>query len=179
MVSSVVLLMALLALGWLTTVWVMRRLRRPIVLVKGHWVPLRWRWSWSGEALLHRRLVLALGRMRLAVPSRRGAEGPWSELALEVEALALDIDRSLLSQDGQPHALRRQARSSLRSRVAEVEVAAARVAAGATSGVDAGGQGRSMEETMERLGAVEAAMDELRGAETGRSALSAPLRPRT
>jgi len=137
---------------------IVRRLRRPLLLFRGVTVPLRWRWSLARQAVLHRRLMVAVGQVRVALPA--GVEGPWQSLASDLESLAAGVDRDLVAVDRRPRPLRQQALPGLESRVREVEQVAGRLATGSASW-DSASPGRSAAEIMERLQAVEGALAEL------------------
>lgn len=135
-----------------------RRLRRPLLLFRGVTVPLRWRWSLARQAVLHRRLMVAVGQVRVALPA--GGGEPWQGLALDLESLATGVDRELVEADRRPRPLRQRALPELERRVREVEQVAGRLVAGASS-FEAGTTGRSAAEIMQRLQAVEGALAEL------------------
>jgi len=135
------------------------RLRRPMMLSPAVRVPLRWRWSLARQAVLHRRLLVAIGGVRLELP-RAGGAGPWSDLIAEVEALALEVDRELVAVESHPRPIRQKAMAGLEARVREVEQVAGRL--GQTLGsLEAGRPGRSAAELMERLDAIQGALAEL------------------
>ena len=154
----VLILVVLAAMSAATLALVVHRLRRPLLLFRGVTVPLRWRWSLARQALLHRRLMVAVGQVRAALPP--GRETPWGDLASDLEALAADVDRELVEVDRRPRPLRQRALPGLDQRVREVEQVAGRLVGGAGSW-NAAVPGRSAAEIMERLQAVEGALAEL------------------
>ena len=141
-----------------------RRLRRPLLLVKSVTVPLRWRWSLARQAVLHRRLLVAVGQVRLALPPER--DGPWQDLAADVERLAAGVDRELVEVDRRARPLRQRALPPLEARVREVEQVAGRLASSLGSW-ETPGSGRSAAEITERLQAIEGALAELQGPTEG------------
>lgn len=155
--ALVVGVMALVLVG--AALWAVRRLRAPLMLARGVGFPLRWRWSLSRQALLHRRLVAALTSVRLALPAGR-TEGPWAELAADVEALAVDVDRQLVVVDRQPRTVRQREVGPLEDRVREVEETARRLTASLRSW-EAGSRNRSGAEIIQRLEAIDGALAEL------------------
>lgn len=129
-----------------------KRLRRPILLRPGDRVPLRWRWSPEPAAILHRRLVTAVGVVRLARPERwprpveggmlarsvaawrqrRAGEDPglrpaWVGPVAELEDLAAAVDERVVEAGSQPRLLRQTLLVDLRTEVAVVERVAGRV----------------------------------------------------
>jgi hypothetical protein len=157
-VAVVLVVLALLALAG--TALLVRRLRRPLLLVKGVSVPLRWRWSLARPAVLHRRLLVAVGQVRMALPA--GRDGPWQDLAGDVERLAAGVDKELVELDRRARPLRQRGLPPLEARVREVEEVAGRLVAGLGTW-EASGSGRSAGEIMERLQAIEGALAELQG----------------
>ena len=179
-VTAVVLAVVALSAAIAAAVTI-RRLRRPLLIGPGVTVPLRWRWSVSRQAVLHRRLLVAVGGVRMALPRGGGGTGgPWADLVQEVEGLALEVDRDLVGVEGRPRPLRQRAMPALENRVSEVEKVAARVVGtlGAWEGQQAG---RSAGEIMERLDAIEGALSELDrlgpGASAGALGVGGPVSP--
>ena len=162
-VAAVVLVvLALIAVAG--TALMVRRLRRPLLLVKSVTVPLRWRWSLARQAVLHRRLLVAVGQVRMALPA--GRDGPWQDLVADVERLAAGVDRELVEVDRRSRPLRQRALPPLEARVRDVEQVAGRLVS--TVGTwEKAGSGRSAGEIMERLQAIEAALGELQAAPDG------------
>ena len=157
-VAVVLVVVALVAVSG--TALLVRRLRRPLLLAKSVTVPLRWRWSLARQAVLHRRLLVAVGQVRMALPA--GRDGPWQDLAADVERLATGVDRELVDVDRRARPLRQRALPPLEARVREVEQVAGRLVS--TVGTwEASGSGRSAGEIMERLQAIDAALAELQG----------------
>ena len=154
----VLTLVVLTALSAAAMALVVHRLRRPLLLFRGLSVPLRWRWSLARQAVLHRRLIVAVGQVRAALPA--GRETPWGDMASDLETLAAGVDRDLIEVDRRPRLLRQRAMPSLDQRVREVEQVAGRLVAGAGTW-EASAPGRSAGEIMERLQAVEGALAEL------------------
>ena len=156
--TLVVVLVVLALIALAGTTLLVRRLRRPLLLVKGQNVPLRWRWSLARQAVLHRRLLVAVGQVRMTLPP--GRDGPWQDLAADVERLAAGVDRELVEVDRRPRLLRQRALPPLEGRVKDVEQVAGRLAASLGSW-EAPGAGRSAQEIMDRLRAIEGALAEL------------------
>jgi hypothetical protein len=155
-VAVVLVVLALVAA--VGTALLVRHLRRPLLLVKSVTVPLRWRWSLARQAVLHRRLLVAVGQVRMALPA--GRDGPWQDLAADVERLAAGVDRELVEVDRRTRPLRQRALAPLEARVREVEEVAGRLVS--TVGTwEVSGSGRSAGEIMERLQAIDAALGEL------------------
>jgi hypothetical protein len=156
-----VVLVVLALVGALGTALLVRRLRRPLLLVKSVTVPLRWRWSLARQAVLHRRLLVAVGQVRMALPA--GRDGPWQDLVADVERLAAGVDRELVEVDRRARPLRQRSLPLLEVRVREVEQVAGRLVS--TVGTwDGTASGPSAGEIMERLQAIEAALGELQSA---------------
>jgi len=150
-IGSTVLLATAAATTW-------QRLTRPAQLVAGQRVPLRWRWSPSPVAVLHRRLLCAvqtveeawgaIERAREPMPlphpgprqSVLGAvtgrrrrpsgppEDPWAGLRRDVLGLAVLVDQRLVRADALQGQVRSQVLPSLDGAVQEVEALAARFA---------------------------------------------------
>lgn len=153
-----VVLVVLALVGAVGTALLVRRLRRPLLLVKSVSVPLRWRWSLARQAVLHRRLLVAVGQVRMALPS--GRDGPWQDLAADVERLAAGVDRELVELDRRARPLRQRGLPPLEARVRDVEQVAGRLVSSLGTW-ETSGTGRSAGEIMERLQAIEGALTEL------------------
>lgn len=171
---AAVVLVVLALVGVVGTALLVRRLRRPLLLVKAVTVPLRWRWSLARQAVLHRRLLVAVGQVRVALPA--GRDGPWQDLVADVERLAAGVDRELVEVDRRPRPLRQRSLPLLEVRVREVEQVAGRLVStvGTWDGV---ASGPSAGEIMERLQAIEAALGELRNAPDASALPPAPPTP--
>ena len=184
----------LAAIAAVSAVVAVRHLRRPVELFPGAQTgaPLRWRWSLSRSALLHKRLIVALASVRLAAatsgplgPVRSGLAGgggrsgrsarsgqpeqsagsvPWQDLVSEAEALAVDVDRRLVMADAQPRAVRTRAVASLEPEVAQVEQACGRLADTVRTWA-AAAPGRTAADLLDRIGAIDAALGEVRAIE--------------
>ncbi len=89
-------------------------------------VPVRWLVTPGRAAQAHRRLRSAISTMRAVCPTpRRGRTGgPFADLADEVEALAVALDRELLDASRQPMAQRTPRLSALMVRITQVETLA-------------------------------------------------------
>ena len=188
-------LVMLAAIAAVSAVVAVRHLRRPVELFPGAQTgaPLRWRWSLSRSALLHKRLIVALASVRLAAatsgplgPVRSGLAGgaggrsgrsarsgqsgqsapsvPWQDLVSEAEALAVDVDRRLVMADAQPRAVRTRAVASLEPEVAQVEQACGRLADTVRTWA-AAAPGRTAADLLDRIGAIDAALGEVRAIE--------------
>ena len=157
--AAAVVLVVLALVAVAATALLVHRLRRPLILVKGVTVPLRWRWSLARQAVLHRRLLVAVGQVRMALPA--GRDGPWQDLAGDVERLAAGVDRELVEVDRRARPLRQRALPPLEGRVKEVEQVAARLVSSLGSWEESGTAGRSAGEIVERLQAIEGALAEL------------------
>lgn len=134
-----------------------RRLRRPILLHPGDRIPLRWRWSPEPAAVLHRRLLSAVGRVRLSQPggwpapeALAGADGgllagwrrgrllrrqerdrdawpAWVAPVRDLEGLAAAVDARLVAAGSQPRGVRHLVMADLATEVATVEGVARRL----------------------------------------------------
>ena len=157
--AAVGVVLLFLALGTaLAVALTVRHLRRPLLVGPGVRVPLRWRWSVSRQALMHRRLLVAMGSVHLALG--RAGQGPFADLAAEVEDLALGVDRQLVAVDRQPRSLRQRALAPLEPRVNEVEQLAGRLVDTVTDW-ERSLPGRSADDVRERIEAVRSALAEL------------------
>ena len=127
--------------------------------------PLRWLWSGSLAARLHRRLIAALTAARLAAGLRRRARrAPDLVEALAVEAVALD--ERVVAAAYAPRRVRRQLLSTLESHVVTLEGVAGRLAGTlAADGRPQAGPPPALEEVAERLDALDAAVAELEAVE--------------
>lgn len=151
----------------------LRRANRVVPTRSATTAPLRWLWSPSPAALLHRRLRSACalaGSVEGTLPRRRWSKRrnePVSDaitsLAQEVLQEAVALDRQLLSTSLLPRGIpRAQALSALEYQVGGIEDAARRVHQLATRRAQlarpAGPAPLSLDE---RIGAMEAALGEL------------------
>jgi hypothetical protein len=159
--------------GAVTGVVLARRLKRPLLLApgaRGVNVPLRWRWSLSPAAVMHRRLVVATSSVLAVGPiesTRWGGvrqEAPWSELLQDLLDLALSVDRRLVAAERQPRPLRRRLYAEIEPQVSKVEQVAERMRA-TVSLKGLGGGDRSAEDVSARLDAIDAALGEIQGLE--------------
>jgi hypothetical protein len=82
----------------------------------------------------------------------------------QAESLAVDVDRRLVLADGQPRGLRNGAVASLEPEVAQVEEACGRLVDTIKTWA-AAAPGRSAQDLMERIGAIDAALGEVNAAE--------------
>ncbi|HEY3700839.1 MAG TPA: hypothetical protein VGL32_01150 [Acidimicrobiales bacterium] len=148
-----------------------RRLKRPLLLApgaRGVSVPLRWRWSLSPAAVLHRRLVLATNSVLSTGPiesTRWGGvrqQAPWQELLQDLLDLAVSVDRRLVSAERQPRGLRRRLYAEIEPQVAKVEQVAERMRATVSARELSGGD-RSADDVVARLDAIDAALGEIQG----------------
>jgi hypothetical protein len=152
---------------------VARRLRRPLLLapgVRGVNVPLRWRWSLSPAAVMHRRLVVATSSVLSVGPvesTRWGGvrqHAPWQDLVQELLDLAVSVDRRLVAAERQPRALRRRLYAEIEPQVVKVEQVAERMRT-TVSAKGLGGGDRSAEDVVARLDAIDAALGEIESLE--------------
>ncbi len=167
----VVAMVVAVALAGAAAALAVRRLRRPVELYPGArtGAPLRWRWSLSRSALLHRRLVVALASVRLTAASTgaggssggRRRPGAWQDLIGEAETLAADVDRRLVLADAQPRTVRQRAVAGLEPDVAQVEQACGRLADTVRAWA-ATAPGQAGADLLDRIGAVDAALREVR-----------------
>ena len=99
-------------------------------------VPLRWMVVPSRSAVSHRRLRGSVHTMRQACPApRRGHErGHVADLADEIEALAVAVDRDLLDASRQPIGQRIPRLAALSLRITRIEALAANVSHMAETG---------------------------------------------
>jgi hypothetical protein len=150
---------------------VARRLRRPLLLapgVRGVNVPLRWRWSLSPAAVMHRRLVVATSSVLSVGPvesTRWGGvrqHAPWQDLVQELLDLAVSVDRRLVAAERQPRALRRRLYAEIEPQVVKVEQVAERMRT-TVSAKGLGGGDRPAEDVVARLDAIDAALGEIEG----------------
>jgi hypothetical protein len=150
---------------------VARRLRRPLLLapgVRGVNVPLRWRWSLSPAAVMHRRLVVATSSVLSVGPvesTRWGGvrqHAPWQDLVQELLDLAVSVDRRLVAAERQPRALRRRLYAEIEPQVVKVEQVAERMRT-TVSAKGPGGGDRPAEDVVARLDAIDAALGEIEG----------------
>lgn len=162
---------ALVVLAAVAAALAVRRLRRPVDLYPGArtGAPLRWRWSLSRAALLHKRLVVAVAGVRLAAASSTPAGGgaddaPWREICDEALTLAAGVDRRLVLADAQPRALRLKAVAALDGDVAGVEQACTRLV-GTIQTWAAAAPDRSASALLDRIGAIDAALGEVQAIE--------------
>ncbi len=148
-----------------------RRLKRPLLLApgaRGVSVPLRWRWSLSPAAVLHRRLVLATNSVLSTGPiesTRWGGvrqRAPWQELLQDLLDLAVSVDRRLVAAERQPRGLRRRLYADIEPQVAKVEQVAERMRS-TVSASGLGGGDRSADDVVARLDAIDAALGEIEG----------------
>jgi hypothetical protein len=175
-VSDVLAVIALIVavsvlLSVVAGVVVARRLKRPLLLApgaRGVSVPLRWRWSLSPAAVLHRRLVLATNSVLSTGPiegTRWGGvrqEAPWQELLQDLLDLAVSVDRRLVAAERQPRGLRRRLYAEIEPQVTKVEQVAERMRS-TVSAKALGGSDRSAEDVVARLDAIDAALGEIQG----------------
>ncbi len=150
---------------------VARRLKRPLLLApgaRGVSVPLRWRWSLSPAAVLHRRLVVATSSVVSMGPiesTRWGGvrqRAPWQERLQDLLDLAVSVDRRLVAAERQPRALRRRLYAEIEPQVTKVEQVAERMRTTVSArGLDAGD--RSADDIVARLDAIDAALGEIEG----------------
>jgi hypothetical protein len=152
---------------------VARRLRRPLLLapgVRGVNVPLRWRWSLSPAAVMHRRLVVATSSVLSVGPvesTRWGGvrqQAPWQDLVGELLELAVSVDRRLVAAERQPRPIRRRLFAEIEPQVVKVEQVAERMRT-TVSAKGLGGGDRSAEDVVARLDAIDAALGEIEGLE--------------
>ena len=128
--------------SWAAIGAVKRWLQMPTRLDASHSVPLRWRWSMSPTASLHRRLKAAVAAAQeawvslghplpLAQPARRRQQqsDPWWEPLESVMELALDVDQRLARAERSPQLARRAVAQKLESRVSEIEALSRRYCA--------------------------------------------------
>jgi hypothetical protein len=150
---------------------VARRLKRPLLLApgaRGVSVPLRWRWSLSPAAVLHRRLVLATNSVVSTGPiesTRWGGvrqQAPWQELLEDLLELAVSVDRRLVAAERQPRGLRRRLYAEIEPQVARVEQVAERMRTTVSARELSGGD-RSADDVVARLDAIDAALGEIQG----------------
>jgi hypothetical protein len=150
---------------------VARRLRRPLLLapgVRGVNVPLRWRWSLSPAAVMHRRLVVATSSVLSVGPvesTRWGGvrqQAPWQDLVGELLELAVSVDRRLVAAERQPRPIRRRLFAEIEPQVVKVEQVAERMRT-TVSAKGLGGGDRSAEDVVARLDAIDAALGEIEG----------------
>lgn len=155
----------------LSGVLIARRLKRPLLLapgVRGVAVPLRWRWSLSPAAVMHRRLVLATSSVLSVGPiesTRWGGvrqEAPWQDLLHDLLDLSVSVDRRLLAAERQPRPIRRRLYAEIEPQVAKVEQVAERMRT-TVSSKGLGGSDRSAEQVVARLDAIDAALGEIQG----------------
>jgi hypothetical protein len=148
-----------------------RRLKRPLLLAPGARevsVPLRWRWSLSPAAVLHRRLVLATNSVLSTGPiegTRWGGvrqQAPWQELLQDLLDLAVSVDRRLVAAERQPRGLRRRLYAEIEPQVTKVEQVAERMRT-TVSAKSLGGGDRSAEDVVARLDAIDAALGDIQG----------------
>jgi hypothetical protein len=148
-----------------------RRLRRPLLLapgVRGVTVPLRWRWSLSPAAVMHRRLVVATSSVLSTGPIETTRWGgvrqlaPWQELLQDLVDLAVSVDRRLVAAERQPRPIRRRVYAEIEPQVAKVEQVAERMRT-TVSAKGLGGADRSPEDVVARLDAIDAALGEIQG----------------
>jgi hypothetical protein len=148
-----------------------RRLKRPLLLApgaRGVSVPLRWRWSLSPAAVLHRRLVLATNSVLSTGPiesTRWGGvrqQAPWQELLQDLLDLAVSVDRRLVATERQPRGLRRRLYAEIEPQVAKVEQVAERMRTTVSASELSGGD-RSADDVVARLDAIDAALGEIQG----------------
>jgi hypothetical protein len=154
-----------------------RRLKRPLLLApgaRGVSVPLRWRWSLSPAAVMHRRLVLATSSVLSTGPIESTRWGgvrqlaPWQELLGDLLDLAVSVDRRLVTTERQPRALRRRLYAEIEPQVAKVEQVAERMRTTVSSQALGGGD-RSADEVVARLNAIDAALGEIQGLDPEKS----------
>ena len=166
LIVAVTVLMAAIA-----GVVVARRLRRPLLLapgVRGVNVPLRWRWSLSPAAVMHRRLVVATSSVLSVGPvesTRWGGvrqQAPWQDLLQELVELAVSVDRRLVAAERQPRSIRRRLYAEIEPQVLKVEQVAERMRT-TVSAKGLGGGDRSAEDVVARLDAIDAALGEIQG----------------
>jgi hypothetical protein len=161
-----------------------RRLKRPILLAPGVGVsvPLRWRWSLSPAAVMHRRLVVATSSVLSAGPIETTRFGgvrqrpPWQELVQDLLDLAVSVDRRLVAAERQPRPVRRRLFAEIEPQVVKVEQVAERM----RTTVQAQGLGqeeRSAEDVVDRLDAIDAALGEIEG--VGQAPSLEPGKPST
>jgi hypothetical protein len=148
-----------------------RRLKRPLLLAPGARrvsVPLRWRWSLSPAAVLHRRLVLATNSVLSTGPIESTRWGgvrqlaPWQDLLQDLLDLAVSVDRRLVATERQPRALRRRLYAEIEPQVAKVEQVAERMRTTVSANALTGGD-RSADDVVARLDAIDAALGEIQG----------------
>ena len=132
LVEVILILVSLMVAVLLSAATMLVLLRRSVQISTRHRVavPTRWILTPSRAAHAHRRLRGAVSMMRDACPApRRGREsGPLTELADEVEALAVSLDRDVLDASRQPLAQRLPRISALSDRISQVEGLTAAVA---------------------------------------------------
>ena len=158
-------------IGAVTGFVLARRLKRPLLLApgaRGVNVPLRWRWSLSPAAVMHRRLVLATSSVVSIGPiesTRWGGvrqEPPWQELLQDLLDLAVSVDRRLVAAERQPRPLRRRLYAEIEPQVKKVEQVAERMRS-TVSAKGLGGADRSAEDVVARLDAIDSALGEIEG----------------
>jgi hypothetical protein len=160
---------ALFGLGMTLVRWRLARSNRVSPAVKSP-APLRWLWSLSRAARLHRRLQAAVAMIHLA-PSRRVRESPSlsvDELRRELEHQAVELDQHLVVAAHHPRSHRRGLLRSLDLQVTEIEALAVRLSGMIRpDGSPASGWARpeATPEVLERIGTqldlLDAAQDEL------------------
>ena len=170
--AVIALVVALTVLVGAVTGFVLaRRLKRPLLLApgaRGVNVPLRWRWSLSPAAVMHRRLVLATSSVVSIGPiesTRWGGvrqEPPWQELLQDLLDLAVSVDRRLVAAERQPRPLRRRLYAEIEPQVKKVEQVAERMRS-TVSAKGLGGADRSAEDVVARLDAIDSALGEIEG----------------
>jgi hypothetical protein len=154
-----------------------RRLRRPLLLapgLRGVTVPLRWRWSLSPAAVMHRRLVVATSSVLSTGPietTRWGGvrqRAPWQELLQDLLDLAVSVDGRLVAAERQPRPTRRRVYAEIEPQVAKVEQVAERMRT-TVSAQGLGSGDRSPEDVVARLDAIDAALGEIEGLDPERA----------
>ena len=114
--------------------------------------PLRWLCTPSRPAMLHRRL-------RQSVYSVRQVRGPAAELAHDLEAHAVAVDRQLIRVARSPMPVRQRLLREVTGQVHDVEALTERVLAAAATPLQAGPERLAL--LAERLDALEAAQAEI------------------
>ncbi len=182
LIEVVLMVMCIPAMAASALIWYyIRKLRRPIMFSSQSQFkpPLRWRWSLSQAAIFHRRLVLALRACRATAESSslysptsseaglrripsltKKRESSWESILSELELVAIEIDRRLLSFEREPREVRRRMIEGFERDVSQVELASAK-AVGMFQSWQRTLPSGSADKVIDRIDALDSALSEI------------------